>query len=388
MKMSCRLNLWIFASNFFCSIFLCSCCYAQIAKVADWESHWEAEQEALAELDLIGCRIQKENLLPEELVQLVDRDKHELVVSIEFKESGLPDERGFPGFQYLASFSKLRVLALENIVVHEMDLAKIRRLESLEELSIVAVLDDETIAKKLVETISSLPKLKKLVVAADKLTDESVESLVKLKNLTTLQLINATSLTDDGIAKLGEIPNLQELSVFMADNISGSGFGEFESFENLTSLKLTWCTNVNDKGLSQICRFRNLTLLQLYNCPEITATGTSNLPALSKLRTLSLTGIAGDDRTAEHLSTLKELRNLELDSNEFVTVKFLAELVELQNLRQLDLASTSMTNDCFQTLLNLEYLESVDLENTDVSESGVQDFQKKRPKVLVEFNSE
>lgn len=125
-------------------------------------------------------------------------------------------------------------------------------------------------------TQSSLPNISKLPLLEDLnllnmpsmgISDDAIEDLTPLQNLSTLALGDTRQgnlLTDNGMSNLSNFNHLSSLSLaFFQWQFAGSGMAPMLQLENLKSVDLQGSTNVNDSTLSVIGMIKGITSLQL-----------------------------------------------------------------------------------------------------------------------------
>ncbi|HEY9712390.1 MAG TPA: hypothetical protein V6C72_02905, partial [Chroococcales cyanobacterium] len=174
----------------------------------------------------------------------------------------------------------ISTLSLANLPVSDLDLTY---LESLTDLDGLTLYDD------------------------DEITDDGITSILKLKNLSNLEL-GGTRVTGRGISRLSA---LVKLRVLRLDRIvlDREGLQVFAKLPALAYLTLG-NSELTDGKLAEMQNLKSLTFLSLHANPGITAAGMKYLIGDRALENLELNGCSIGPQAIKYLKQLKNLKNL------------------------------------------------------------------------------
>jgi Leucine-rich repeat (LRR) protein len=226
------------------------------------------------------------------------------------------------------------------------ELAKMPRLERL------CLWGDVQITDRHIAYLESLTQIKSLTLwgVADPLTDASLASIGKLRNLEELYfIITSPRFTPAGIAYLKDLKKLRKVDFsgtwVVAESVGyGRGYGD-EAMRQLAAVlpdleSLEGAGMLSAEGVKALATFRNLRVLDLmlndrhhgYHGP----TGFSYLSGLGSLEELRVNGEDLSDADLTCIESLDHLKVLSIMSTE-VTDRGLASIRKLKQLEQLDL---------------------------------------------------
>ena len=266
------------------------------------------------------------------------------------------------GLKQIAQLSSLRWL---NIVGGKMwgpglaELAKLPRLERL------CFWGSSPISDRHIKYLEGLTQLKGLTLwGVDALTDASLASIAKLKNLEDLHFIMASpKFTPAGVARLKELKNLKKIAFAQTwVGYAGEHYGDevvrqLAALPNLESIK--GLSYLSAEGMKTLARFRNLKCLHValkdrrqgYYGP----TGLSHLAGLGSLEELSISsGDALSEADLACLEPLGRLKELHVRSKH-LTDRNLASIGKLKQLESLTVFS-SLTRSALNQLNGLSRL--------------------------------
>jgi hypothetical protein len=243
-----------------------------------------------------------------------------------------------------------------------------------EERARVQEQDDALMAR-----VGRLGGLKWLSVAGVPMTDKGMEHLQRLPQLETLKLAFLTGTTGQGFRSVGALKNLRTLEV---DALPLSD-DDFSVLHNLVALRVLTLQNVNltDQGMEHLGGLLNLSKLTL-NAVKVRNAGLGHLSRLSHLTSLSLKNTSLDD--LEKLRGLTAVRDLDLAGNP-LRDDALAGIVDLPDLRRLDISQTFVTNECLETLAKVPRLSRVRARDTRIRHVAVEEFRKSHTQVEFEM---
>ena len=85
-------------------------------------------------------------------------------------------------------------------------------------------------------TRADLKKVEELILSGTKLTDESLEELIKLSNLSRLSL-QVTDITDEGLKEVAKLPQLKRVQLY-ATKVTAEGVEELQ--KELPECTIDW----------------------------------------------------------------------------------------------------------------------------------------------------
>jgi hypothetical protein len=293
-------------------------------------------------------------------------------------------------------------------------------------------LSNTSVGDRTVELLAGQPRLKYLYLDGTRVSDGAGMALQRLTELHALDLTN-TRITDAVAPSVADLPRLEILSL-ASTALTDRGLAELQRSQGLIDLNLTR-THVTDAGVLPLQRqhpklrvwihagqplptldamaaatslsladpfFNDDSLARMEHCPlvtqlqlsgsSVTAEGLKRMPCRSQIQRLSwgtasdssLAGIADwenlfdlylratpiTDDGLRHLSGLTELRFLDLDATR-IDGSGLSHLAGLQNLVRLNLTATAVTDDTLRNLPPLPELQAVGLAETAVTDNGL-----------------
>ncbi len=173
------------------------------------------------------------------------------------------------GLARLASFSRLRLLWLDDTPISDAGLKNLAGLNGLRDLS----LGRTGVTDSGLKQLAGLKQLESLSLSGDNITDAGLEHLKALPCLKELYLAR-TKITDAGLKNLKGLTRLKRLTLDGA-NVTDAGLGSLQSLCDLQRLDLSG-THVTDVGLPCLGGLTNLTWLTLTNT-KVTAAGVKAL---------------------------------------------------------------------------------------------------------------
>jgi len=236
-------------------------------------------------------------------------------------------------------------------------------------------------------------------------TDESVETLCRLKKLTSLD-VGSTSISEEKVAELikalphlwsvatgiGAVPNIRrsfsDLEAEDADSLRSSlkqripmresllidsdataeDIASARSVSRLTQLYVV-DANLSEDVLREIEKLLYLRSLYIRG-KKLTADHISNQLAFWNLDSLQLIDVGLTDDAVIALSNLRHLEKLSIVANE-ITGTNLGTLQENESLRELVLTQTNVNDEAIDQLSQLQQLKSLYLFDTKMTEDGV-----------------
>ncbi len=248
------------------------------------------------------------------------------------------------GLKQVAQLSNLRWLRIRTGRIHGLGLAELANLPRLERLCLWGTTGLSDWHIRYLEGLTQLKSLTLWGGACNRLTDASLVSIGKLKNLEELHFIRThPRFTVAGFARLKDLKNLKKLD-FAQMWISPEGvrYGDVlarqlaANFPNLESIKRL--SYLSAEGMKTLTTFRNLKCLHVglkdsgqgYYGP----TGLSHLADLSSLKELFINSSSLSDEEIACLEPLVRLKKLHVGSRHF-TDRSLASISKLKQLESL-----------------------------------------------------
>lgn len=285
--------------------------------------------------------------------KITDRDLEELAHHPEIQNISLQDVakvRG-PGLQFLT---------------------RLPNLTSLEFLG-AACTDD------LVLSTPQLPKLTKLTLVSCGTSGKSLQILEHCPNLQELELRSVAA--DSGMENLRHVPKLTRLSLVKND-LSDAGMKHLAQVSELQWLYLDGPAAVTDAGLESL---KNLTDLETFDFREfsIKGPGLANLAGAKRIKAIQLYSKSMNDDWVVALPLLSSIERLSLLGTN-VTCKKLEKLRDWHHLSQLNLYGTGKTlkEDDIKSLSELIQLRQLMIPAVDDPKSR-QKLQEALPNTLL-----
>ena len=212
--------------------------------------------------------------------------------------------------------------------------------EKLEEFAEAADTTRSQIGDRGLESIAEVQSLETLALSSTQVTDAGLRHLSVLKNLKTLDL-GETQVSDSGLKWLRGLSSLQRLSL-SGTRITDAGLEELlRSHSGLRALRLGSCRGVTERGLGRLRDFPHLKEISL---------------GATKKKSASLTS-----RGIESLGQCHSLEVIDLRGTRSLDTAALAAIVELPELRSLDLSSSTISNAGIGALARCRKLEALRL---------------------------
>ncbi len=222
-------------------------------------------------------------------------------------------------------------------------------------------------------SLSPLVRLESLDLSLSSFNDEGMKGLEGLKQLRRL-ILRDTLVSDEGVKYLRGLTQLEELDLG-GTKVTDVGFAQ-----------------ITDIGLDHLASLTNLTELAIGG-NKLTDTGLQSLRQLPGLTSLDLSGsrrtdsglwsITMTELGLEAITTLKGLRELRLDGMP-VSNRWLEKLRVLGRIERLNLQGCKRVGDDASLLLaSWPALRILDLKGTAMTERGVSDLRRAKPKAQV-----
>ncbi|QDV49907.1 protein kinase domain-containing protein [Gimesia fumaroli] len=186
------------------------------------------------------------------------------------------------GLGGLGDIPNLKSIALSDFKVTETLFSNLAQIKSLESLSLPA---DSEISDEWLYHLHSLPKLYRLRLGGEFLSDRGMEELSKLKNLQILTIYNSR-ITDTGLANIPQSADLREFKINSQSILTDRGLNEITKLKQLRVLHIKEC-KISDVGLADLHQLKRLQEIQITSS-EITDACCEDLIKLPQLNVLML----------------------------------------------------------------------------------------------------
>ena len=247
---------------------------------------------------------------------------------LSFGQASITDK----GIGYLKGWTELRELHIMVSPVSDESLKTIAKLPKLEKLS----LSDTNVTANGMVHLSKMTNLTYLRARGFP-TNDSLRSLSKLEKMEELSL-EESLVTDEGLVHLKGLKSLRNLSL-VDTKVTGSGLKDLPG--SIKKLRL-WGCPVSDRTAEGLSKLTNVEELNL-NQTEIGDNGLGHLAKLTKLRELRLKETKVTDAGMAQLRKIENLEMLSLSTCRGITDKAVDEIVKMKNLKEIDLSFTNMT---------------------------------------------
>ena len=251
------------------------------------------------------------------------------------------------GLRQVAQLSNLRWLSIADGKMWGPGLAELAKLPRLERLCIVQ--SRSPLFNRHIKYLEGLTQLKGLTLwgsACNTLTDASLASIGKLKNLEELYFIRTMPrFTPAGAAHLKELKNLKKIAFaqIMWSGYAGEYYGDEvvrQLAANLLNLEsITGISYLTAEGMETLAKFRNLKCLHV---------GLKN-------HILGYDGPTG----VSHLGSLGCLEELHVYNHDSLSEADIASLEPLGHLKNLNVGSRHLTDRNLASFGKLDQLESL-----------------------------
>jgi Leucine-rich repeat (LRR) protein len=239
----------------------------------------------------------------------------------------------------LLQFPSLNYLDLSLTRITDQGMLELKNASGIVDLNLyfAEFVTDEGLA-----AIKDWKKLKRLNLHGTKVSDTTLEHISGIAALESLN-VGSAMITDVGIERLVSLPNLKELTMG-GNELGDAGLQALRQIPGLTYLDLSgrqgtdsniWAINLSDVGLDAVLTLKDLRELR-FGC---TSKGIGIEGA--RFATVSTTDVSV--RWLEKLKTLPKLEKLKLQGCSRVDDQAVRALIDLPNLREVDLKGTSVT---------------------------------------------
>lgn len=176
---------------------------------------------------------------------------------------------------------------------------------------------------------------------------------------------------------------LTELQTKRSEQINDNDLKTLASLESgreqMTFLNITR-GGITDEGLQNLTKLPELSQLDLTST-NLDGHGFAALRDCPKLRKLTVKNVIRmTPQGWEEISKLNQLESLDVSGNSSLSNTDVAKFVALTNLRELNLSTTTITDDAFKSLAEMERLEVLKIEgSTQLKGHGLQAYTRTKP---------
>jgi Leucine-rich repeat (LRR) protein len=241
--------------------------------------------------------------------------------------------------------------------------------------------------------LAALPKLERLDLSHTRISDEGLLHLRTARQIRDLNLLYAEQITDLGLSAIKNWTHLKRLNV-RGTRISDPTLAIVGKLTQLESLDIA-NTGVTDAGLDSLVPLTHLKHLALGRS-RFSDNAIVVLRLLSTLESLDLSGPRGVTRNqrsesgvvpealVQAISELKGLTALKLGHNQIGADELRILAGSLGKLEKLGLEASSKVDDqVLKVLVPWKSLKYVDVQETKVTQDGIQDLKKQRPDLVI-----
>lgn len=306
--------------------------------------------------------------------EVVDADLEEFskfpaqVTYLSLENSGVKG----PGLAYVIRHP-LDYLSLNDSSVSDRAFLEIKHIKTLKEFQV----DNVSITDAAFKHLEELP-LQRLSARLNRLHDDALKYIARIKTLKHLQCGKNSQLTARGYAELKNLPNLEHLDLL--DNPI-----DVKAAKEIAQLKINDInlsnTNITDGALKELCTMPNLHNISLCDCKSITGAGMKYFVNLPELDTVNLEGAKNvTDKDLEFIQNCPKIKTLDLRDTG-VTDKTM-EMVGKSNVRNLFVLRDKITDRGLAYLLKDKSLRHVEVGSSQLSQAAMNNFNKLKPGVL------
>jgi hypothetical protein len=210
------------------------------------------------------------------------------------------------------------------------------------------------------------------------LTDTMLQPILRnsAKKLKYLGVRNCANITDASLSNFFELRELESLNAGGLRHLTGNCFEHLtpDSNPKMKSLILENCNSFTDSGLTSVCEnLLSVELLNLENCLHLTVNGLQHLGKLTKMKCLSLQtpGLTDECLTA-FIPSLIHLEFLYLTNAQRITDNGVQPTSALMKLKEITITHAAITNTSLQFLSTLPNLRFIDISGcVNVSDAGL-----------------
>jgi len=299
--------------------------------------------------------------------------------------AGITDE----GLEHLRSLRSLRGLELWQASISNRGLAVLKDLPALEYLELDTGLTDEGLKQVAqlsnlrwlrivcgnmrgpgLAELAKLPRLERLCFCGCPISDRHIKYLEGLTQLKGLTLHGVDALTNASLASIAKLKNLEELHFIMASpKFTPAGVAHLKDLKNLKKIAFaqTWVGYAGEYYGDEVVRQLAANLPNLESIKGLSYLSAEGMKTLASFRNLKCLHVALKDRRQgyygptglSHLASLGSLEELSISSGDALSEADLACLEPLGRLKELHVWSKHLTDRNLASISKLKQLESL-----------------------------
>jgi len=276
----------------------------------------------------------------------------------------------------LTHLTGLSELSLEGTDITDWGMSILASFPSLEELSLNSKVTDQGMVH-----VAQLKSLKRLYFpGTTKVTSAGLQHISKLTALEELYL--GQGIGDTGLAYLRGLTHLIYLCLY-GPGFTDAGMIHVKAIPSLRIFSVhEGYSRIGDAGLAQISELPNLETLCLHGMRGITDAGIAHLTKMRSLKDLNIASSQITDKGLGYLKQIKTLEHLELPQEQHgITDVGLAHLAELSNLKHLQISRIHFNNPAVNKeyytdrgladIARLRQLEELHIGSIGVTDAGM-----------------
>ena len=241
----------------------------------------------------------------------------------------------------------------------------------------------------MINGVTTLQSLEKLVVRSRHIQDSHLEKLTQLVNLHTLELHDHNRhLTNAFYASLAKFEKLERFALDSTSHVTGEGIEQLRCLPNFRSLSMYHLVNDGLRGVSQLQTLQTLELCGgVLNIQPETLTALGQLPELHTLSIRNDRGVAFftyGPNLLSHITGFHKLQKLKISSWLGPQNKDLRHLPKLPELTELEIDKCTYLNDkALVSLSKWPKLKKAHLTGAHFTPEALQKFRREHPDITI-----
>lgn len=298
-------------------------------------------------------------MTPDDLRKMADQNLK--VFSLNFSRTAVPVT--VECCQYISRID-VEQLDLSNSNVTDDGLEYVGKMPNLTKLE----LTNCNISDKGLAFLRNLKKLDTLQISKTRVSEKCMETVKCFKRLRSLEMFN-TPVTDSSIAKLKDLP-LQDIGILGCSRVTERVIEPLAARGRLTQVNAS-DTSITDAGLTCLRSCKGLNTLKLSDCTGVSDAAVAFFAAnFPRLHYLDISGTSATSKCIPDVVKLKELRDLHL-CGLGLTDKDLVPLKSLKEVSKLNLSANRITDGGLKSLADMPSLTRICLNHCDgITSSG------------------
>ncbi len=278
------------------------------------------------------------------------------------------------GLAHIAAMPNIDHLNLPNFGLTDAGIGHLAKLDRMKYLW-VSCADNSPLTNTSLMAICQMPELEELHIGGTGFTNEGIELLQNLRNLSTLHIAFWSGLNNETLKLLAMLPKLRDLSWFSSDNVTMSGLNALNRLSGLESLSV-YDIRQDDGGLdlSGLKKLRRLRIMMrhqttrvgnevVFNWNAYHDSDLTSLSGLTNLEDLSLAGPGIGDAGLKHLALLTNLKYFEIGGGANLTADGLRHLADMRRLDSLFIGDSRITERGLAHLYPLKSLHIIRIKS-------------------------